>query len=624
MTGTNSQSSNQTQDSERLSFAELCRYQRLERTWRALRDDLRHEWGRDCIDFLDIDMGRERWIQRIRNRLLTGTYRPKSPSRREEAKASGHSRVLTVPAIDDLLVYRHICDYVHRLARERQPPGTYFSRRHQREPVGKRIDNLSDSDYLSFFEIWLRYHNYRKYIGLSGLFKYMVLADISNFFDSIQHPLLMEYLGPLGLPREALGVLGQLLQALRPETGHSPSPAVGIPVDSYDCSRMLANFFLFEHDNRLTAQVPSESYARFMDDQAIGVPSETRARQVIRLIQDSLSQQRLALNAAKTRVFNQAQLVEHFWLDENDAIDAIELLLGGPPAGPQVSAAFNPVWGVLTTKDRQGQWIKVAKRLYRAAAVAGIDTITLENCKRDLVDGPLLAEHIFRYLLTRNRYTDYIELFEWLLGSGDSIYEDVEEKWFESLLFVCPPDPMRSSLSALAEEFCRGAARGTGRAGPRVPAALLLYWLGQLNAPIVLESILRGDPMADGNRQRTVAAILCALQPAQLDQWLSLAAREPASQVSHLIEWLARLKTGERFVIPNPLITRRRPLSVGRAIYDARALLRIELLTASTRPDIRKAIQSDLAKARARALTTCEHLILERVENRLATQGGSA
>ncbi len=108
---------------------------------------------------------------------------------------------------------------------------------------------------------------YRNLIGLSGLYKYIVTTDITNYFESIQHGLLFEYLAQYGLPREAVGVLGKLLEALKPAAGFSPTPPpVGLPVDFYDCSRILGHVFLFEHDRRCTAHAGKNAYVRWMDE----------------------------------------------------------------------------------------------------------------------------------------------------------------------------------------------------------------------------------------------------------------------------------------------------------------------------------------------------------------------
>jgi hypothetical protein len=91
-------------------------------------------------------------------------------------------------------------------------------------PVGQ---TLAISDPSSgFFEIWKRYNQYRARTMLSGIYEVLVVTDISNYFDSIAHELLMEYLSPLGLPRKAVGLLGRILEEFKPPAGHSPNSRI--------------------------------------------------------------------------------------------------------------------------------------------------------------------------------------------------------------------------------------------------------------------------------------------------------------------------------------------------------------------------------------------------------------
>ena len=178
-----------------------------------------------------------------------------------------------------------------------------------------------DDPYLRFWDIWLRYNEYRTHTLLQQPYDCLVVSDITNYFESIQHELLIEYLSPLGLPRKAMGLLGRLLEDFRPAAGHSPNPRVGLPVDDIDCSRQLAHVFLFEHDRRITEQFGEGHYARWMDDQNIGVRSETEGRRVVNALTRSLSSQRLTLNAGKTKFLSKEEVILHFQLCANQRLN---------------------------------------------------------------------------------------------------------------------------------------------------------------------------------------------------------------------------------------------------------------------------------------------------------------
>lgn len=599
------------------SLRELCTLPRLQSTWRILRKEISKAPVRDCLDYLENDATSYSWLKQIQERLLDGTYRPHPPGRREEAKSNGAYRVITVPAIDDVAVFRHLADYVYRRAKMYEPPGSYFSRRFAFAPIGKKMDRLSDTDYLAFFDVWLRYNYYRKHLGLCDLFKYVVVTDITNYFESIQHTLLLEYLATYGVPREALGVLGKLLDVLRPTAGHSASPSMGLPVDIYDCSRTLAHIFLFEHDRRIAAEVGKSGYIRWMDDQNIGVRSKVEGRRIIRKMVESLASQRLSVNAGKTKILSPKDLAEYFWLESNESLDALETKVAKKTKSSDLLDEFEYLWKRVVSSPKAGHWDKVIKRLYRLGALLKTKCINIKHHQEFLVEAPQLADRIFEYILARGRYREYLRLFLWLLKSGNSLYESVETQWFECLLMASPPNSVKPPLRKLAVEFARGTKRGTRRVGPRVPAALLLYWLWDGRQGRVLETVLSGPAVIDGSTRRTMAAILCARKPAHAEEWLLVGARHASPEVSSLIQLVTALRAGKAIALPRPLVFVKRPPVLGRYTYDARAWLRLELLLLSPRKDVRMAVKKAIRDIRKYPLTPPENDIAKRLERRL-------
>ena len=593
----------------------------MRRTWLELRRELTKTDFRDCVDYVEIDLLWDEWLDRLRRRLLDGSYRPQEPGRREAAKSNGAFRVITSPAIEDVLVYRTITDFVYQTARRSEPRGAFFGRRHVKEPVGTKIDRLSEEAYESFFEIWLRYDEYRKRLLRSGLYEFILITDISNFFESVPHGLLLEYLAAYRLPREARGILTQLIDVLRPASGHSAAPAIGLPVEQFDSSRTLAHIFLFEHDRRVVHFLGSEdAYVRWMDDQTIGVKSRVQARQVIGMLTRSLASQRLTLNAAKTKALAPADIAKHFWLDHNIKLNKLEgrLEAGEDPRSMQVDAA--DLWEKLKEQGTTGNWDKVALRILALAGRTGSDTITLDDCRWLLADAPDRSARVFEYLLARRRFSDYVALFEWFLVSENCLYEDVEANWFEALLRVSPPRDVRPQIKRLATEFVLGSPRGTKRSASRVPAAMLLYWIGDGRQGRLLESLLTRRGMLDGPTRRSVAAILCALWPEQLDRWLALAARQSSPQVSSLIEWLTRVREGEAFRPPAPLVFIKRPWVLQEYVYDARAWLRIELLAISPNTDLRVRLIEQAERMFWNPLRPTESVIVRRLERKLGVR----
>lgn len=603
------------------SLPGLFTSRRLLATWQKVRWLNTKIEQRDCIDHLEADLDSRRWLAVLRRQVLDGRYRPQQPRRYEAAKSEGFYRVMTIPTTADVVVYRLLADYLWSRARRRGYAGAFFSvqMRPRPSPVGRVVEELTNTEYATFFDIWIRYDEYRRRLLLNGLHRYIVITDVSNFFESVQHQLLLEHIAPYGLPQEAMGILGQLLDTLRPVAGHSPMPPVGLAVEPFDCSRVLGHVFLFSHDRNVLKAVNEGAYVRWMDDQNMGVASAVEARSLLRALSRSLSAQRLVLNSGKTKVLGPADVRRHFWLDENAELQRVEVAIKHQ-VGTAVerSAAVDALWNIFRFQGRSGNWDRVAARILAAAARVRSDVVTYDDCKAMLVQAPNRAERIFEYLVARSRWADLTNLFDWWLDSGNSLYEDVEMAWFEALLVVTPPRHVRQRIRSIAVEFVRGSRRGTLLPGPRLPAVLSLYWLGDGRQFRVLETLLRSQARIDSESRRALAAVLCAVYPLRAAEWVALAAKEPSSSVSSLVQWVTRAVAGEYFEVPKELVFVRKPWLLQRWVYDARSWLRVELLLLAKEPRTRRAVSRQVLRMRRNPLAVSESVIARRIERRLS------
>jgi hypothetical protein len=381
----------------------------------------------------------------------------------------------------------------------------------------------------------------------------------------------------------------------------------------------LAHIVLFEHDRRAMQEVGPDAYVRWMDDQNLGVKSKVAADRAVHMLVESLNRQRLVLNAGKTRILTPKEQADHLCLKHNKLVTAIADRVNAGERSATLNTDFEAMW-VAVLAERLGNWPKVAKRLLRIAGLLKSDRVTLDDCKDLLESQPGLAERIFEYLVARDRFADYVELFEWYLDSKNSLYEDVEALWFESLLVADPPSKSWPALRRIALEFVRGSKRGTSLQGPKVAAALTLYWFADRRQQQVFAALLRGSRVLDGPTRRTLAAILCALEPKGVDEWLLLAGRESSSHVSSLIELVMKLRDGESFLIPRRLVFTRRPAVLDRFVFDARSWLRLELLALSPRLDVRNAIDATIKDAqRRRTLARTEARVSDRIAERVGS-----
>jgi hypothetical protein len=385
-------------------FSDLVSLKNLRQAWTSIRKEAKKHRVRDPIDCLDWANTIEATLAQIREHLLSGEYTPSPPTRYTLAKSKGAFRVMTIPNIKDALVYRLICNWAYELALPAKVPGAFFSRRHKTSPVGETF-NLEDDPSLRFFDVWLRYHEYRTLTLLNQPYEVLVVSDITNYFDSISHALLLEYLCPLGLPRKAIGLLGRILEAFKPLSGHSPNPSIGIPVDDFDCSRQLAHLFLFEHDKRIVNVVGETNCVRWMDDQSVGARSHTEARRIVHRLTDSLASQRLTLNSGKTLFLTPKELVVHFQLDTNAQLSNWDERCKGklPRDESQARAELDSIWKAIGTGPTPGKgyWDKILKRLYGMTGKVGSSVLD-DRMYDDLIAHPHLDERIFLSLAIRN------------------------------------------------------------------------------------------------------------------------------------------------------------------------------------------------------------------------------
>ncbi len=584
-------------DPER-DFNELFSLQKLRKTWNTLRKELKSVNTRDAVGWIDWIVTINQTLPTIRDQILKGEYTPSAISQLESAKSKGSFRIISLLNIRDALIYRHISDFALEKAIPSKVKGAFFSRRHQTTPVGKTF-LIDTGDSAGFWEIWLRYNEYRSRTFLSSPYACLVVTDISNYFDSIQHELLFEYLMPLGLPRKSMGVLGKLLDAFRPWAGHSPRPRVGLPVDELDCSRQLAHVFLFEHDRRVAKRFGEESYVRWVDDQNIGVKSHAEARLAVNMITRSLAQQRLTLNAGKTRFLTPKEVVIHFQLDANQALTEWEKKLKQNKNKPsaELIKEFCDIWSKIKRGKHVGKglWNKILKRTYGYCTQLGLD-LFVRRSSNDLIEYPDLAERIFIYLSMLGRGKKLVNLFRGYLNNGESLYESTEYEFFESILLLSPDFSIENQVRDLAGAFARGILKGqTGRPMGRASAILSLYWFGE-SANTIL-SLFPSEDLKSMPKEvvRNWLAVLAALDPLEYQKALPYTFGHSADDVARLIRFINDVQNGQIEKIGEYRNLKYRGLLTERYL-EPRAWLVLHLASRTSNTILKKRLKDDFKR----------------------------
>lgn len=498
--------------------------------------------------------------------------------------------------------------------------GAYFSRRFSRTPVGNTFNtkDLEPSD--EFFAIWLRYNEYRSRTLLNQPYSVLVTTDISNYFESIQHDLLLEYLSPLGLPREVTGLLGRLLETFKPALGHSANPRVGIPVDELDCSRQLAHLFLFEHDRRISDIFGENNYVRWMDDQNIGATSIEEGRRIIYQVTKSLYDQRLTLNSGKTKFLNPIEVQEYFCLDANDIISDYEMNYK-IISKVNINSARKDFRKLLKTinlvlESKKGHWDKVLKRCYAIATKLNIKYFE-KDAYSHLIEFPGLAGRIFTYFSKRNRTTELLDLFNTYCMLDNNLFEDVEVEFFNSLFFLRPGSQNKQTIVNLCERFSKDIYTGQTHRPLAISSAILgLYWFGYDKSKILNLFDEDTAPTLPKEVVRAWIAVSFAYAPKIANQVIKKTFGHPSDDVLRLVRFLENIDNGTISTIGNYKSQKSRwPLS-GK-FYDSRAYLMLEIISHSKNSKIKNLLRKEIIQFEKLTTSTIERSILSRIKRRV-------
>jgi len=124
---------------------------------------------------------------------------------------------------------------------------------------------------------------------------YVVKADISKYFPSINHSTLEQQLGRTLRDQDALWLCSKIIR----ENGYERR---GIPVGALT-SQLFANIYLNELDHFVKDELGVKHYVRYMDDFVFLGPDKARLRRLLSVIEEKLVMDlRLALNP-KTCIF---------------------------------------------------------------------------------------------------------------------------------------------------------------------------------------------------------------------------------------------------------------------------------------------------------------------------------
>lgn len=267
-------------------YVHVCREETLRTAYEMAREN-NGAPGIDGVTFEAIEReGRDEFLRRIRDELVSGTYMPMRNRRKEIPKGNGKVRVLGIPTIRDRVVQGALKLILEPIFEADFQDGSYGYRpgRRPQEAVNRVANAIAYG-------------------------KTMVIdLDLKSYFDNIRHHIVFRKVAERVNDDRVMHLLKLLLKA----NGKRGVPQGGV------ISPLIANIYLNELDQGLeqlkedttTGGYTHIEYARFADDVVVLVNGLWRYDSLVgeakRRIEVELGKIEVEINREKTRIVNLA------------------------------------------------------------------------------------------------------------------------------------------------------------------------------------------------------------------------------------------------------------------------------------------------------------------------------
>jgi RNA-directed DNA polymerase len=214
--------------------------------------------------------------EKIRAKLLAGTYVPSPVRRVEIPKPNGGTRMLGIPTVQDRLIQQMMLQVLTAI----------FDPMFSEHSYGFRPGRSAQDAVRAA----------QKYA--QGGKDWVVDFDIAKFFDRVNHDILMGRIAQVVRDKRVLRLIGKFLRRGAMVDGLVEASVEGTPQGG-PLSPMLANIYLDALDKELERR--GHTFCRFADDCNIYVGSQAAAERTLTSIQSWIEKHlRLKVNAAKS------------------------------------------------------------------------------------------------------------------------------------------------------------------------------------------------------------------------------------------------------------------------------------------------------------------------------------
>ena len=164
-----------------LTVDEILSADHLQMVWNAIKESYHEQLVRDPLDLLAFEADLESNLKQLAFQARRNHYRPGPPDIIRAAKRNGLTRGLAFLEITDTLVLKAIVDALQSDLHHGFPDCVSFGRSQE------KAFRASARDYETWFQAWMRHQRTVEHLLDAEGCKWVVKADVSNFFPSISH-----------------------------------------------------------------------------------------------------------------------------------------------------------------------------------------------------------------------------------------------------------------------------------------------------------------------------------------------------------------------------------------------------------------------------------------------------
>ncbi len=286
-------------------YEKMCNYENIKRAYRWIVSNpnaIYKNYFRDSYEAYAAAL--EYNIKRLRRDLLHKTYNPSHASKIYFPKSSGILRPYTLLTVNDRITYQACINIIA----EKLFPKV------KNNYLNKSFGNLyAGKSSLFFYRKWQNcYKSYSKSIikNINEGFNFIADFDLANFYDSIDHNVLKQFLLELQIDNDLIEFLLECLRIWSSSTWHELSNVIyhghGIPQGPLASGLLSEVVLKFIDDLNNNSKKSNVKYLRYVDDIKLFAKSEDILRQKLVFLDISSKQIGLFPQSSKINIHKAA------------------------------------------------------------------------------------------------------------------------------------------------------------------------------------------------------------------------------------------------------------------------------------------------------------------------------